>query len=45
MREITIFTIRRITERAFEYNGPAYFFMDLEKAFDTLELKTALDIL
>jgi hypothetical protein len=40
------FTGRQITEKALEYNMPAHFcFIDLEKAFDKLELKTVLNIL
>lgn len=41
-----IFIVRQITEKALEFNKPAFLcFIDLEKAFDSLQLNTILKIL
>ena len=41
-----IFVVRQIVEKSLEFNKPAYLcFIDLEKAFDRLELKDILNIL
>lgn len=42
-----VFVIRQMTEKSIEYNKPAYMclYVDLEKAFDRVELKDVTSII